>query len=140
MIYLQVLFLYGNQNWDVAKILLITHFGYQRNESSLLSGISSLRQGHNETSLQFYSSVCSTLNVLLNYVNLHATVQDVIKSKKMTPTNLAEAQLYIIEDNNIRFLKFGNTQKTRKFIINCTDFSKTLVLTDTLIQIFQILF
>lgn len=31
--------------------------------------------------------------------------------RAMTPNNLAEAQQYIIEDNNIRYLKTGNMEK-----------------------------
>lgn len=126
----EIFSLSGSTEWLVIKDLLITHFGDQRNESSLLSDLGSLRQNNNEESLHFYSRVISTLNLLHNFINLHENNALVMASKKtlydshalhtllvglkepqssmiraMKPNNLAEAQKYIIEDNNIRYLQ-----------------------------------
>nr|CAH7732028.1 unnamed protein product [Callosobruchus chinensis] len=126
----QVFSLSGTSDWDTIKNLLISHFGDQRNESSLISDMTALRQNSNESSLQFYSRVVAMLNHLHNFVSIHET-NDAIKASKKTlfdshalhtllvglkepkssmirsmkPNNLAEAQKYILEDNNIRYLQ-----------------------------------
>lgn len=71
----QVQSIYGNNNYDIVKSLFITHFEDQRNECSLLSDLNVLRQGNKNTSLQFYIRVVKILNLLSNYVSLHANVE-----------------------------------------------------------------
>lgn len=148
----EIFSLSGSNDWNTIKNLLITHFGDQRNESSLLSDLGSLRQQHNENSLQFYARIVSTLNLLHNYINLHETLAEVKTSKKslydshalhtllvglrepqssmvrsMKPKDLAEAQKYIIEDNNIRYLQKSMNTNVPKLQIQKTHMEPPII-------------
>lgn len=125
------------------KNLLNKRFWDQRNEDSLLSNLSALKQAHNENSLQFYSRDCSTHNLLHNFINLLEIFSEAIESKKIFFNShalhtlfvslrspkllcfrlLAEVQQHILRDHNIRILKSGNSKFSSKQTL--TIFSNT---------------
>lgn len=62
----KILCIYGNHSLEVVKNLLFKHFAKQRNKSSLLLDISIMKQGNNETLMQFYARVVFILNLLMS--------------------------------------------------------------------------
>lgn len=125
----EVVSIYGCENWQDVKTVLIQNFGDQRDENSLTRDLVNLKQ-NNETPLQFYEKCMSILNALCNYIDLHNDNVVIKNSKKdffrkqtlttflaglkeplgstiraMRPTNLAVAMQFIQEENNIRYLQ-----------------------------------
>lgn len=144
----EVISISGAQTWGDIKNTLITNFGDQRDENSLLSDLISLRQKPNEDCVQFYYRIIATLNTLHNYISLHECDINIRKSKldtynnqalrtllvglrdpqqsmirSLQPDNLPEALKYMIEDNNIRYMsRQSNYQKPKP---NSNNFQKS---------------
>lgn len=141
-----------SKDWDNVKKTLIAHFGDQRNESGLLMDLGNLKQSPNEPSLQFLNRVMNILNALHNYIDIHEGNAELKILKKqfyqehglnvllsglrdpqgpiirsMKPNNLAEAQQFIITDNNIRYQQrgFSNPNQGNKFNHTHNNHSKT---------------
>lgn len=129
----EVISISGSQTWEEVKDTLVTNFGDQRDENSLLADLISLRQKPNEDCVQFYYRIIATLNTLHNYISLHENNFNVRKSKldtynnqalrtlfvglrepqqsmirSLKPAKLSEALKYMIEDNNIRYMSRQN--------------------------------
>lgn len=65
----------------ISENIIITHFGDQRDESSLLSDLNLMGKGFNEPSIKCWASPLSVLNLSHDYISLHEIALEVEESK-----------------------------------------------------------
>lgn len=83
----EIISIYGYNNWNELKTILIENFGDQRNENSLTRDLVNLRQNFNEQPQQFYHRCLEILNTICNYIEIHNNEPQIIQNKKQTGFN-----------------------------------------------------
>lgn len=122
----------GVSSWDHIKTVLLKNFGDQRDENSLNRDLVNMKQ-ENESAHEYYNRCMNILNTIINYVNLHETVEAVKDCKRsffqaqtlktflaglkepfgttiraMRPVDLPTALNFIKEEENIRYVQKSN--------------------------------
>lgn len=120
-------------SWDQIKLILLQHFGDQRDENCLNRDLVHLKQ-ENESPQEFYNRCLNLLNTIFNYINLHenndalkickqeffkaqtlktflAGLKDPLGSqiRSMKPIDLPTALQYIKEEQNIQYIQKKNS-------------------------------